>query len=73
MHQVSERQVPEPIIEPGAAPEIAKLSQAPAQIEDGGQPTVDELEEINLGSSDDPRPTFLRMNIPPAERKEFIK
>ena len=35
-----------------------KLKDAPSELEDGGQATIDELEEINLGSKDYPKPTF---------------
>jgi len=28
-------------------------------MEDGGQATIDELWEINLGTTDDPRPIFI--------------
>ena len=30
--------------------EVQEFDDAPADIEDGGQPTVDELEEVNLGA-----------------------
>ena len=36
-----------------------KLKDVPFELEDGGQATIDELMEINLGSEDDPKPTFL--------------
>ncbi|KAH7861391.1 hypothetical protein Vadar_025523 [Vaccinium darrowii] len=32
--------------------------EAPPQLEDGGQPTVDDLKELNLGTPDEPRPIF---------------
>ncbi|KAM1754929.1 hypothetical protein ACFX12_007326 [Malus domestica] len=32
---------------------------APSQLEDGGQATVDDLKELNLGTSEEPKPIFL--------------
>ncbi|KAG5524131.1 hypothetical protein RHGRI_030953 [Rhododendron griersonianum] len=32
--------------------------EAPLELEDGGQPTVDDLKELNLGTPDEPRPIF---------------
>lgn len=32
-----------------------EYEKAPEDLEDGGQPTIDELEEINLGTPEDPR------------------
>ena len=34
-------------------------TEASPQMKDGNQPTVDELEEINIGTDDDPRPIFI--------------
>ena len=34
-------------------------TKASPQMENGNQPTVDELEEINIGTDDDPRPIFI--------------
>ncbi|XP_057953958.1 uncharacterized protein LOC131148250 [Malania oleifera] len=36
-----------------------EIEDAPPKLEDGGQVTVDELKEVNLGTSEDPRPTFV--------------
>ncbi|CAL9000477.1 unnamed protein product, partial [Prunus brigantina] len=33
-----------------------EVQEAPLSLEDGGQVTVDELKEFNLGTSEDPRP-----------------
>ncbi|KAH7847365.1 hypothetical protein Vadar_025265 [Vaccinium darrowii] len=35
---------------------------APPQLEDGGQPTIDDLKELNLGTPDEPRPIFVGCN-----------
>jgi hypothetical protein len=42
-------------------------------IEDGGQATVDELKELNLGITDEPRPIFVSSLLTPAEEKEYIE
>ena len=49
-----------------------KLKDAPSELEDGGQATIDELVEINLGSEDDPKPTFLSAQLT-QEEKEAIQ
>ncbi|KAI5324479.1 hypothetical protein L3X38_033552 [Prunus dulcis] len=36
-----------------------KVHDAPTALEDGGQVTVDELKELNLGTNEDPRPIFV--------------
>ncbi|XP_024190490.1 uncharacterized protein LOC112194490 [Rosa chinensis] len=33
---------------------------APPQMEDGGQATIDDLQEINLGTAEDPKPIFVK-------------
>lgn len=37
--------------------EVADAAPAPKQLEDGGQATIDNLIEINLGTDEGPRPT----------------
>ena len=32
-------------------------------MEDGGQPTIDQLQEINLGTTDDPKPIFVSATL----------
>lgn len=51
--------------------EVLNAAPAPPQLEDGGQPTIDELVEINLGSEDDPRPTFVSATLTPEEREDY--
>lgn len=51
--------------------EVRGPAPAPHQLEDGGQQTVDELVEINLGSEDDPRPTFVSAILTPEEREDY--
>ncbi|KAH7847700.1 hypothetical protein Vadar_029231 [Vaccinium darrowii] len=43
--------------------------EAPPQLEDGGQPTVDDLKELNLGTLDEPRPIFVSALLSPEEEK----
>ncbi|CAL2271126.1 unnamed protein product [Prunus armeniaca] len=38
-----------------------EVHDAPTALEDGGQATVDELKELNLGTNEDPRPIFKEM------------
>jgi ribonuclease HI/uncharacterized protein YehS (DUF1456 family) len=47
--------------------------EAPHAIEDGGQATVDELKELNLGTTDEPRPIFVSALLTPAEEKEYLE
>uniref|UniRef100_A0A2N9HVR6 Uncharacterized protein n=1 Tax=Fagus sylvatica TaxID=28930 RepID=A0A2N9HVR6_FAGSY len=47
--------------------------KAPHAIEDGGQATVDELKELNLGTVDEPRPIFISALLTPAEEKEYLE
>ena len=46
---------------------------ASPQMEDGNQPTTDELEEINIGTSDDPRPIFISKNLSKESKEEYHK
>ena len=51
--------------------EVLDAAPAPLQLEDGGQCTVDELVEINLGTEDDPRPTFVSASLTLQERESY--
>jgi hypothetical protein len=44
---------------------------APQELEDGGQPTIDELVEVNLGTEEDPRPTFVSATLTEKERENY--
>ena len=46
---------------------------ASPQMEDGNQPTIDELEEINIGTPDDPRPIFISEHLSIKSKKEYHK
>ncbi|KAH7843602.1 hypothetical protein Vadar_018648 [Vaccinium darrowii] len=47
--------------------------EAPPQLEDGGQPTIDDLKELNLGTPDEPRPIFVSALLSPEEEKAFTR
>jgi hypothetical protein len=46
---------------------------ASPQMEDGNQPTMDELEEINIGTPDDPRPIFISKHLSEESKEEYRK
>ncbi|KAG9442418.1 hypothetical protein H6P81_018272 [Aristolochia fimbriata] len=48
------------------------LKEAPAEFEEGGQMTVDELKKVDLGIAEDPRPTFLSASLTPEEETEYM-
>ncbi|KAA0035661.1 uncharacterized protein E5676_scaffold455G00860 [Cucumis melo var. makuwa] len=39
------------------------VEDAPQSVEDGGQSTTDELKEVNLGTIEEPRPTFISASL----------
>ncbi|MGV7343221.1 hypothetical protein PJI17_31475, partial [Mycobacterium kansasii] len=51
---------------------IDKPEAALKQMEDGGQPTIDSLKEINLGTEEEPRNTFISTNLPQEEADLYI-
>ncbi|KAG9447596.1 hypothetical protein H6P81_013724 [Aristolochia fimbriata] len=48
------------------------LGEAPAIFEEGGQATIDQLKKVNLGTEDDPRPTFLSASLSVTEEKDYM-
>jgi hypothetical protein len=46
---------------------------ASPQMEDGSQPTMDELEEINIGTPNDPRPIFISKHLSEERKEEYHK
>ncbi|XP_020596600.1 uncharacterized protein LOC110036489 [Phalaenopsis equestris] len=42
-----------------SASEEIEIKDAPPELEDGVSSTIDELVEVNLGTTDDPRPTYI--------------
>ena len=51
--------------------EVYEAAPAPQQLEDGGQLTVDELVEINLGTKEETHPTFVSSALTPSERESY--
>jgi hypothetical protein len=51
--------------------EVLGAAPAPQQLKDGSQLTVDELVKINLGTDDDPRPTFVSATLTLEERESY--
>ncbi|KAM0848663.1 hypothetical protein ACQ4PT_054248 [Festuca glaucescens] len=56
---------------PVAHGEVLDAAPAPPELEDGVELTVDELTEINLGTEDDPRPTYVSATLTNEEREEY--
>ncbi|XP_008229457.1 PREDICTED: uncharacterized protein LOC103328826 [Prunus mume] len=50
-----------------------EVHDAPAALEDGGQATVDELKELNLGTNENPRPIFVSALLNPSEEESYYK
>ena len=50
--------------EPGEVPQV---------FEDGGQATVDELKELNLGTNENPRPIYVSMLLSSSEEKSYFE
>ena len=50
--------------EPGEVPQV---------FEDGGQATVDELKELNLGTNENPRSIYVSMLLSPSEEKSYFE
>ena len=48
-------------------------NEAPRAIEDGGQATVDELKELNLGTSEEPRPIYMSSLLTPEEENKYFE
>ena len=47
-----------------------EVDETPPALEDGGQATIDELKDINLGSAKEPRLTFISALLTPEEEEE---
>ena len=46
---------------------------ASPQMEDRNQPTIDELEEINIGTPNDPRPIFISKHLAKESKEKYHK
>jgi hypothetical protein len=51
--------------------EVTDVAPAPQKFEDGVHLTIDELVEINLGTEDDPRPTFVSATLTLEEHESY--
>ena len=62
-------------IQEGKEDEIPKenVAAAPPQLEDGGQATVDDLKELNLGTSKDPKPIYVSALLTADEIEEYYQ
>ena len=52
---------------------VDEAQPAPSQIEDGGQATVDELREINLGTDEDPMPIYVSALLTQEEVQKYTQ
>ena len=48
-------------------------NEAPRAIEDGGQATVDDLKELNLGTNEEPRPIYVSSLLTPKEENKYFE
>ncbi|XP_074300093.1 uncharacterized protein LOC141631304 [Silene latifolia] len=53
--------------------EEGETNDDPKTLEDGGQSTVDELKELNLGTNEDPRPIYVSALLTKEEEEEYYK
>ena len=51
---------------------MAQIRPAPPELEDGGHATVDDLIEVNLGTPENPRSTFISSHLDSREPNELI-
>jgi len=49
-----------------------ELADTPKTLENGGQATVDELKELNLGTPEEPRPIYVSSLLTSEEEKEYF-
>ena len=47
-------------------------TEAPETLQDGGQATVDELKELNLGTKEDPRPIYVSTMLTLEEENQYF-
>ena len=48
-------------------------NEVPRAIEDRGQATIDELRELNLGTSEEPRPIYVSSLLTPEEESKYFE
>ncbi|XP_027122222.1 uncharacterized protein [Coffea arabica] len=61
------------IIDGDSPKEEEDVEDAPPELEEGVKATVDDLKEINLGTSEDPRPIYVSVLLSPDEEKAYIE
>ncbi|XP_071924992.1 uncharacterized protein [Coffea arabica] len=61
------------IIDGDSPEEEEDAEDAPPELEEGVKATVDDLKEINLGTSEDPRPIYISASLSPDEEKAYIE
>ena len=54
-----------------ASAEYMDMAEASPEMEDGNQCTVDDLEEINIGTTDDPRPIFISKHLSVENKQKY--
>jgi len=50
---------------------VEAIQVVPPEIEDGGQTTIDELQEIDLGTTKDPKPIFVSAMLNDEELAQY--
>ena len=62
-------------IQEGKEDEIPKedVTDTPPQLKDGGQATVDDLKELNLGTSEEPNPIFISALLSTDEIEKYYQ
>ena len=58
-------------VEPETEDYVILTKDAPKELEEGGQNTIDELIEVDLGTKDDPRPTYISASLPAEEKRKL--
>ena len=49
-----------------------ELAETPKTLEDGGQATVDDLKELNLGTTEEPRPIYISSLLTSEEESRYF-
>lgn len=57
----------------GKSLEEENVRDAPPKFEEGVKVTVDELNEISLGTSDEPRPIYIIALLLPSKEKSYVE
>ena len=53
--------------------EYIEPTEASPQMEDGNQPTIDDREELNIGTLEEPRPIFIGAHLSKQNKEEYRK